>query len=298
VPGQRQEHVIEGRPPDADVVDDDPCLRQRADHLDERLRAARGRQRQLAGVGVDHGVLDSEWPDEPSGTFRVRAFVDHDLDALATDLRLELIRGAAGDDLAVVDDGDGVGQLVRLFQVLGCQQQCRALTNQCPDDLPHAQSTAWIKPRRGLVQEQQSGPTDEGTREVQPAPHAAGVGLDDPTTGLHEVELLQQLPGTRACLLAGQLVQPPEHPQVLLSGQVLVDGRVLAGEPDDRSQLLRVRDHIESGYGGASGVRLQQRRQDAHRGGLAGTIRAEQAQDAAFFDFEVDAVQRTDLALA
>ena len=49
--------------------------------------------------------------------------VDHDLDALAADLGLELVRGAPGDDLAVVDDRDGVRQLVRLLEVLRRQQE-------------------------------------------------------------------------------------------------------------------------------------------------------------------------------
>ena len=51
------------------------------------------------------------------------AVVDDDLDALAADLGLELVRGAARDDLAVVDDGDLVGELVGLLEVLRRQQQ-------------------------------------------------------------------------------------------------------------------------------------------------------------------------------
>ena len=66
----------------------------------------------------------------PRARGEVVAVVDDDLDALAADLRLELVGGAAGDDLAVVDDGDRVGQLVGLLEVLGRQQQRRALADQ------------------------------------------------------------------------------------------------------------------------------------------------------------------------
>ena len=49
VPGQRQEHVVERRPAQADVVDRDPGLVEVADDLDERLRAARRRARSACG---------------------------------------------------------------------------------------------------------------------------------------------------------------------------------------------------------------------------------------------------------
>ena len=60
----------------------------------------------------------------------VVAGMDDDLDALAADLRLELVGRAAGDDLAVVDDRDRVGQLVGLLEVLGRQQERRALADE------------------------------------------------------------------------------------------------------------------------------------------------------------------------
>ena len=61
---------------------------------------------------------------------RGRRVVDDDLDPLAADLGLELVGGAAGDDLAVVDDRDRVGQLVGLLEVLGREQQRRALARR------------------------------------------------------------------------------------------------------------------------------------------------------------------------
>ena len=56
--------------------------------------------------------------------------VDDDLDPLAADLRLELVGRAAGDDLAVVDDRDRVGELVRLLEVLRRQQQRRPFADE------------------------------------------------------------------------------------------------------------------------------------------------------------------------
>ena len=47
---------------------------------------------------------------------------------------------------------------------------------------------------------------------------------------------------------------------------------------------------------GAARVGLQDGRQDADDGGLAGAVRAEQPEDGALCDLEVDAVERLDLA--
>ena len=130
----------------------------------------------------------------------VVAVVDDDLDPLAADLRLELVGGAAGDDLAVVDDGDRVGQLVGLLEVLRRQQERRALADEAADDVPHPEPAARVEARRRLVQEQEPRPPDQGAAEVEPAAHAARVGLDDAVGGVGQVELLEQLVGALAGL--------------------------------------------------------------------------------------------------
>ena len=158
--------------------------------------------------------------------------MDDDLDPLAADLRLELVGGAAGDDPAVVDDGDLVGELVGLLEVLGRQEQRVALAHLAADHVPEAEAATGVEPGGGLVEEEQARSPDEGRREVEPPPHAARVGLRDAVARVVERELHEQLVGAPARLRAGQLVEPAEHPEVLAPREVLVDRRVLAGEAD------------------------------------------------------------------
>ena len=228
----------------------------------------------------------------------VVTLVDDDLHPCSTEVRLEFVGRAAGDDLAAVDDGDRVGQFVGLLEVLGRQQQGRALADQAADDLPHPEAAARVEPGRGLVEEQQPRPADQGAAQVEPAPHAAGVGLDDPVAGVGQLELVEQLLRPLLGLGLRELVEPAEHDQVLPAGQVLVDGRVLAGESDDLPKLLGLLDHVEARDGGMAGVRLQERGEDPDAGRLAGAVRAEQAQDGALGDFQVHAVEGADLVLA
>ena len=128
--GQRQEDVIERRPAEADVIDGDPRLVEVADDLGQVRRPAVGRDREPAGVQVE-GAFAGETADEDLAcALDVVTGMDDDLDAGPADLRLELVGGAAGDDLAVVDDRDRVGQLVRLLEVLRRQQERRALADE------------------------------------------------------------------------------------------------------------------------------------------------------------------------
>ena len=116
--------------------------------------------------------------------------------------------------------------------------------------------------------------------------------------GVGEGELLEQLVGapprlgSRGAGTAGRTAD-----QVLPAGQVLVDGRVLAGQADDRAQLLGLAHDVEAADGGAPGVGPQQGGEDAHRRRLAGAVRAEQPEDAALGDGQVEPVERAHLAL-
>src|SRR4030095_16418565 len=53
---------------------------------------------------------------------------------------LELGQGAVGDDPALVQDRDPVGELFGLVQVLGGQQHRRALPGELLDRLPHLEA--------------------------------------------------------------------------------------------------------------------------------------------------------------
>ena len=112
-----------------------------------------------------------------SSTARV---AEGDLDPLAADLALELVGGALGDQAAVVDHRDPVGEPVGLVEVLGRQQQRVAAGDVLLDRLPEADPAAGVEPGGGLVEEQDAAAGDERRGEVEAAAHAAGVRLHEP----------------------------------------------------------------------------------------------------------------------
>ena len=156
-----------------------------------------------------------------------------------------------------------------------------------------------IEPGGRLVQEQHPRTGDQRRGDVEPAAHAAGVRLRRPVGRVGEVEAGQQLVGPRPGLRLGQVVEPPDHLEVLEPGQVLVDGGVLAGQPDRARAPRRPRRTTSRPRTCApAGVGPQQRGQDPHHRGLPGAVRAEQAQHRALGDGQVHPVERGGVAEA
>ena len=115
--------------------------------------------------------------------------------AARADQRLELAGRALGDDLAAVDDGDAVGELVGLVEVLGREQHGRAGGDEDPHDLPHLVAAAGVETGGRLVEEQQLGGDDDAGGDVEPAAHAARVGAHEPVGGVGQPERVEQLAG-------------------------------------------------------------------------------------------------------
>ena len=166
------------------------------------------------------------------------------------------------------------------------------------DHLPQAQPAARVEAGGRLVEEQHRRLCDERGGEVEAAAHPARVGLGRSSAGVDEVEALEQLAAAGLGVPAAGAVEPSDHRQVLEAGEVFVDRRVLAGEPDPLAQRGSVVAHVEAEHARAAGVGLQQRGEDAHERRLAGAVRAQQPHDLALPDGQVDAVERAHLAEA
>src|SRR5205823_4138390 len=112
VPGQREEHVVQAGAAELQVSDLDRRGVQVADEAAQLPGPVRRRPGQAALPGVERGLPDDVPPDHLGGDTEVSLLGDRDLDAVAPDLALELVRRALGDHPSGVDDRDPVGQLV------------------------------------------------------------------------------------------------------------------------------------------------------------------------------------------
>ncbi len=164
-----------------------------------------------------------------------------------------------------------------------------------PDHVPQRAPRLRVEARRRLVEEDELGIVHEGQGHRQALllsareRHVVGVGLVDE---LHEVEQLPRVPAPR--VVAAVEVQR-------LTGRDLVEqARALELDAEARADLPAVVAQVEAEDLDLALVRLGQSLDHLQGGGLAGAVGAEEAEDLAPLDVEVQAVdgQHVRVALA
>ena len=215
---------------------------------------------------------------------------DH-VDARTADLRLQRGRRPLGDDPAVVDDPDAVGEDVGLLEVLRRQEHRHVVLAREPRDLlPERRAALRVEAGRRLVEEQDRGPVDEREREVEAALHPARVAADLAVGRLRQPDALEELVwrGLRSARgTACSIVCRRRWSRPVSSGSSAAS---CSAAPIDGAHLRPLLADVVASHAGGSRGRRQQRRQHQHGRRLAGAVRAEEAVDLAGSDVEVDPV--------
>jgi hypothetical protein len=215
--------------------------------------------------------------------------VDADRDHVAGDLLLQLVGRALGDDPALIDDREPIGERVGLLEVVGREEDGRAGLAQVLDLLPHARPRLRVEAGRGLVEEEDLGPVDDAEPHVEAAPHAAGVRPGRPVGGRLEVELLEDLDRAGPGLGDRHPVEPALQDELTAAGLGRVGRAALRDVADPLPDQLRLAPEVGAGDGRITRRGGDQRRQHPQGRGLACPVRAEEAEDLARADVEVDA---------
>ena len=121
-----------------------------------------------------------------------------------------------------------------------------------------------------LVEEQHRRVRHQAGGEVEPATHAARVGLDHAVGRERQLELLEQLGGPAAGARARDMSDSsPTSSRFWRPREQLVEGGVLAGDADHPAHRLRVGDHVVAGHPRGAGVGAGHGGEHAHGRGLA-----------------------------
>ena len=215
----------------------------------------------------------------------------------ARDETLEFVRRPLRDDLAPVEDGDPMGEPVRLLEVLRRQEDRDAAGDEVADDLPHHPPTPRVEACGRLVEEDDPRVADEGHRQVEPASHPPGEGRKRLLRRFDQIEPLEQLGGAPAALALAEVTKIRHQDQVLLAGQEAIDGRELTRHADRSADGVGFAADVVAGDLDLAVIRGDQRREDVDRCRLPGTVRPEQGEHRARGDLEVDAVKHEVLAV-
>ena len=232
-PGQRQEHLVQRRAPQRDVLHRHLGLVERAHDDRQQLRTAGRGERAAARRRVGRRLGHPERRRAPRPPAACVGDVDRvQLDHVGADPRLELVRRALRDDAAAVDDDDERGEVVGLIEILRRQHDVGPAPAHVVHGVPHLVAAPRVEARRRLVEQQQPGRADEARPEVESPSHPAGIGPDLAVGGLHQIHLLEDPLGRGHRLGAALAVQAGHHDEVLPAGHHLLDGGGLAGEAD------------------------------------------------------------------
>ena len=294
VPGEAQEDVVEAGLAQRQAAHGDLGGVERPEDLGADGRSILHRQ-------LDDGVLDDRFlrrqrREEAEGGGDDVAVAERHRDDRGAEVGLELGRRALGNDVPVVDHHDVAGETVRLLEVLGGEQHGRPLAHQLFDDAPEVLSALGVEAGGWLVQEEDWRARDQRGRQVEAATHAARVGLEHPVAGVGQAEGLQELVGPPGRGAAAQVGEPPDHVDVLVPGQVLVDRGVLAGQTDEAAYHVGLLRDVVPEHGATARVGLEDGGEDPHGRGLARPVRAEQAEHGPGLDAERDTVERAHVA--
>ena len=218
-------------------------------------------------------------------------------DRLALDAPLQLVGRAEGEDPAVVDDRDPVAQLVGLGHVVGRQEDGPAGDGRLPgeDELADGAGGGDVEPERRLVEEEDPRVVEQAAGEVHLLALAGRQGADPLLALLVEPDRVDQLVDPVPAVARRQAVELAEHPELLADGQDPVARLLAAGDHvHDPADLLGLALDVEAEDPGGPLRRQEERRQDLDQRRLAGAVRAEQAEELAGLDLEVDAVEGDD----
>src|SRR5687767_6546106 len=293
--GERDEDVLERDGHHLDVLDGGSCAARRVERGRDEVarRAAVGRHREGAVLTLaardDAGLAEA--PEE-CDVVAADADLQAD-DLLGADRPLQGGGRVERDDLSVIDDRDAVAQLVRLFHVVRREQDRAALPLQVAHAVAEVARGLRIEPDGRLVQDHERRIRQQRAGEREALAHAGRVALDVVVGAVRELHAHERCldPGTR--LTRRHVVQRGEVLEVLARGELPVEA-ALAGEhrADPGADLARLLHDVDAEHARLAAGRLEEGREHPHRRRLARAVRAEDPEDLARLDGEVDAGDR------
>jgi hypothetical protein len=132
----------------------------------------------------------------------------------------------------------------------------------------------------------------QAERDVEPAALAAGQRGARPVPEALEVEAAEQLPAAGGGVRLADAVEAGLVEELLAGAGLRQAAAALGDVADPAADADRVFEEVVAGDGGRPGGGPQQRGEHAQRGRLAGAVGAEEADDLAGVDVEVDTADR------
>ncbi len=200
----------------------------------------------------------------------------------------ELVDRAVGDEPPRADDDDPVAEPLDDVELVGGEQRGHPGSGPLSQHLAHDVDGHGVQAREGLVEDEQLGGADEGGRELDARLVAQTQLLDGGAAALGHAEPLGPLLDGALGVGLGDAVEAGEVPELLADLHLGVETALLGHVADGAAE-----GGVDGGSvpGARAGVGGQDSHDDAHRRGLAGSVRADEADDLAVVEVEGEVVE-------
>lgn len=188
---------------------------------------------------------------------------------------------------------DPVAVLVGLVHVVrGDQHGHAGRPAYLLDALPHAVARHRVQADRRFVEDEEPRGADQRLGELQPADHAAGVGLRAPLGRVLQLHGGQHVAYALLPLAPRHVEEAGEQLDVLAPGQGPVGGQLLRQVADRAADGHPVTRHVEAEDLDHAGPGREEGGDQPDRRRLPGAVRPEEPEDLSFDDVQVDVVDR------
>ena len=254
---------------------------ERAHDRDELLARARAARRPRRAARATTRAEAREHARRPRRGRRGRPAID--LDRRAPDLGLQRLRRALGDDLAVVDDPDAVGEHVGLLEVLRGEEDGHAVLAREPRDLvPQVGAALRIEARwsarrgtgrAGGARARARGRAGASCRPSSRRPCGRPRRSSPTRSSSSSPRARRSAFGTPCSVVCRRMCSRP--------GQQRVERRLLQRGADRRAHRGALADDVVARHARRARGRRQQRGEHQHRRRLARAVGPEEAVDLA-----------------
>jgi len=220
-------------------------------------------------------------------------------DVLAGNRGLQLKRGIERDEFPVINDRDAVAQFVGLVHVMGGDKNRQiALGFQPLEHFPNAHSRDGIEACRRLVEEENLRFVDEPAGDFEPAPHAAGKHFNRFIGPLFEVHRLEKSLDGSLPFFTRNAVKLGEDAHIFDGAQVEVGGHRLRNDADRAAHVVLRAHNVEAVDASRAGSGRHERGQHPDERGFSRAVWAQQAENFAVLDGEIEPVDGNEIAEA
>ena len=248
---------------------------------------------EAVGIGAGH-VVDSEgWLDGGEGEGEeVDVAGDFEfVEGAAYDVAAEFGGGAEGDEAALVDDENAVAGDFDFGEDVRGDDDGHA-SAEAGDEVAHELDLVGVEADGWLVHDDDGGLGEDGLGDADALAEAFGEFADDAVAFASEVADFHDFGDARGEAAAGEFLEASAIVEVFGDAHVLGERVVFGHVTDEAFDFLRARGDGDAVDERDAGGGWEVAGEDAHGGGFAGAVGAEEAEDFAAPHGEAEVVDR------